>query len=350
MTFVRETFHEMQNVDELRVSEAPQGVASSSLIVAATHPADIPPSKNGACSAAPVESGRPAATPAPKRGFAVSSILASAVIALVFGSVGAWVFLTYLAPAVTAESPNAAREHAGSTPPPVVPIGPSAEDFKQLTKEIDDLSMRLDRLQERVSAAAHPEPPQDLSSLQQTIASLEKDNESYASLPGRLSALSDRIATLEEAVAAFQNDRNSAGAQARNAPGTTRLPRAALSGREAEVAERPQPASNNENDAGPDLAQAAELLRSGKFTEARDLCAMLEESHADDARVWYYGALANGLATGRWDRETERLANKGVERERVGSPSKAKIDSALTSLMPISGRDWIASIRRNARR
>lgn len=342
----------LQKVEDFKVTEVHQAATSSSVIAAASPaPASNPPLVNGSRAGAMADAPLHATSAHPKRGSVLGSILASAVISLVFGGVGAWVFLTYLMPTVAPEGSSApADSNAGAAPAAAAtaPAGPSSDDLKQLTKEIDDVSTRLDRLQERFSAVPRPEAPTDLSKLQQEIDALEKDNESYTSLPGRVSALSDRIAALEQAVAATRNEPNSTGGQAKKSSGPPRPPLTMATRRD--VTAPGQPPADNENDIRPDLAQAAQLFRTGKYTEARDLCAMLEEAHSQDARVWYYGALANGLATGRWDKETERLASKGVERERAGTPGKSEIDDALSRLTPTSGREWLLAVRRGARR
>jgi hypothetical protein len=66
----------------------------------------------------------------------------------------------------------------------------------------------------------------------------------------------------------------------------------------------------------------------------------------DDARVWYLSAPAEGPTSGNWDGEAKRLAEKGLECERAGHPSTARIDAAPATHTPIKGEDWIASLRR----
>ena len=68
----------------------------------------------------------------------------------------------------------------------------------------------------------------------------------------------------------------------------------------------------------------------------------------DDARVWYFTALANGLATKQWTGETEELVARGVEREKAGTPPAADIDAAFSDLTRANGKDWLAYYRRRA--
>ena len=48
-------------------------------------------------------------------------------------------------------------------------------------------------------------------------------------------------------------------------------------------------------DPGPDLGPAAKLFQSKQYAAASRAFRILAEVHSDDARVWYYAALANGL-------------------------------------------------------
>ena len=74
----------------------------------------------------------------------------------------------------------------------------------------------------------------------------------------------------------------------------------------------------------------------------------MARAHPDDARVWYYSALANGLATKQWKGETEELVNKGVDCEKSGNPAAAEIDAAFSNLTKANGQDWLAYYRKRA--
>jgi len=96
------------------------------------------------------------------------------------------------------------------------------------------------------------------------------------------------------------------------------------------------------------MAQAVDLFKRGKNLEAKDAFARLQTATPDDARVWYYSALANGLATRDWKGESERLVTTGVEKEKAGSPDKAKIDAAFAELTTNTGKDWLSYFRSRA--
>ena len=98
----------------------------------------------------------------------------------------------------------------------------------------------------------------------------------------------------------------------------------------------------------PSLKHGVDLFKAGQYATARDVFAQLRESETADARVWYYSALANGFATGKWDGETERLAFQGVEHERAGVPKAADIDAEFADLPPTRGKNWLDFYRKRA--
>jgi hypothetical protein len=97
-----------------------------------------------------------------------------------------------------------------------------------------------------------------------------------------------------------------------------------------------------------DLAPAVKLYREKRYAEAFGAFRTLAQIAPDDARPWYYAALARGLATGQWHGEAEEFVTKGVERERAGTPSTAVIDAAFADLTAVDGRDWLAYYRQRA--
>ena len=96
----------------------------------------------------------------------------------------------------------------------------------------------------------------------------------------------------------------------------------------------------------PTLEQGIRLYDRMQFAPAREVFARLQETDPDDARVWYYAALANGYATNDWGGETERLVDRGVACERAGTPDAALIDATFAGLTPPDARAWLMSYRR----
>ena len=101
---------------------------------------------------------------------------------------------------------------------------------------------------------------------------------------------------------------------------------------------------------GQAMEQAADLFKQGRFAEAKAAFTRLQSVYPDDARVWYFSALANGLASRSWQGESERLVKVGVEKEKAGSPDHAKIDAVFANLTTTSGKDWLAYYRKGAGR
>jgi hypothetical protein len=92
--------------------------------------------------------------------------------------------------------------------------------------------------------------------------------------------------------------------------------------------------------------QGIKLFKQNRYKEALGILNQLELTSPDDARVWYFAALSQGLATDQLTGLTERLVEKGIERERAGTPSTAVIESAISDLTIAQGRDWLAQYRR----
>jgi cell division protein FtsB len=100
--------------------------------------------------------------------------------------------------------------------------------------------------------------------------------------------------------------------------------------------------------ASDEIDKGMVLFKQGKWAEAKDVFARLEASNPDDARVWYFAAVANGLATHDWKGESERLVAEGMAREKAGKPDKAKIDAAFSGLTTATGKDWLSFYRARA--
>jgi hypothetical protein len=203
------------------------------------------------------------------------------------------------------------------------------------------LASRVDKLQERLDAAPAETLIADVKGMKAQVARLadvpadsERITRRLAEVDGRLQAVGrgasdaardhDKVAALEAQVKSLRDEI----ATLRDGPA------------------KPVPARTTSAD---DLAPAVKLLRGRQFPAASTAFHTLTASHPDDARVWYYAALANGYATGQWRGETEDLVNKGVGRERAGTPAAAEIDSAFTEILPPGpSRDWLLYYRQRA--
>lgn len=210
----------------------------------------------------------------------------------------------------------------------------SADDAAVLKKQIKHLEDRIDRLSHRVDQATRPEDetPPVLHTLQSQMNDLAREVDQVAGLPARLHRLERQLASLQEQLELVRT-RNSASDES---PGVDF----------ADGAEPPETATPGGND--PTLDLAIGLFQEGQYKQTRQVLRRLQREYPKDARVWYFSALANALASGAWEGETEVLVKKGVECERSGTPSKAAIDAALAVLTPRTGADWLARHRRDA--
>jgi hypothetical protein len=279
----------------------------------------------------------PAADPKPRpRPSALSVALLAVLMALPSGALGAWAYLTYLNPPPVSQAAPVVPAERDPEPAPQAP-SVATDDLKQVTKHLELLADRIDRLQEKFAAIPRPAPTPDLTALQAQVENLVKDDASFCMLPSRISALGDRIAEIERSLAELQAAVKAADAQSKKTGGS------ALASLTVPAA-RTMPASLAADSA---LAEGASLLQRRQYAEALALFSKLEQSSPDDARVWYFAAVANGLKTGQWRDETERLVAKGLERERAGTPDHAQINASLADHVPASARDWLAGHRKN---
>jgi hypothetical protein len=94
----------------------------------------------------------------------------------------------------------------------------------------------------------------------------------------------------------------------------------------------------------------AALLREGKYAAAREVFVTLVQNYPNDARLWYFAALANGLASGDWAGESERMVRQGLACEQRGSPKRSDIDAQFSTLTKDQGKDWLEEWRKRASR
>lgn len=251
---------------------------------------------------------------------------------------------------VSQEGANAATTAVAPAPAPAEPekpksVTPLTDNLKALQTEMARLATQIKGLQEKIDALPKPEPPPDLKPLQTQIAELAKSSESVGPLPKRVGDLDERVGavdkslgTLKEEIASLRNEVKKASEQAA-----------------AAVASASKPATNSPGETAGDstnlgaLDEGVKLFKAGKYKEADDLFLKMTETNPNDARVWYFAALSNGFATGKWDGKTAELVQKGIEREKAGSPGASEIDAAFRDLTPATGKDWLVGYRQRAR-
>jgi TolA-binding protein len=249
---------------------------------------------------------------------------------------------------------NAAKETpAAATSPSATAVAPSpapadeaAGDVKAIKTQVDDLAAHLKDLQGKVEGMPRAASREDLDQLQAKVAEMSKTPAADEALPKKVAALDDRVVALDKTLAELRDEVGALKADIKKA-GEAASSAAARPEAAAAVADTARPADVDIE--GQALSQGAELYEAGKYKEASDAFRKVTEAAPDDARGWYFAALSNGMATNQWRGETERLVNKGIEREKAGTPESSKIDPLFAKL-PAKQKTWLDYYRQFAKK
>jgi len=323
----------------------------------------------------------PARTP-PRRpaGGSGLAIMTAAVLSLLFGGAGAWAYERFLAqPAAGRPAATASQE---KDPAALKDIDDLEGRFKDLSDHYNHLADQYKQLQARVESAPKSAPAPDLGPIEQKVAQVDRLSQEVDAISKKVDPLSQKFAQYETRIADLDrkvDDLRDQGAIARgrmpvgrdrqvtltrgdrpSAPdGSDRTPdpdtgrpstptggEPPASGGGAEP--RPSPSADRGEATQPTLRTGLNLFNEKRYSESYAAFRQLLQRQPDDARVWYYAALAYGLATGDWDRATQTMVEEGVAREKAGKPAKAEIDSTFAGLTRETGKDWLAFYRRRA--
>jgi hypothetical protein len=201
----------------------------------------------------------------------------------------------------------------------------------QLIEQTDGLKGRVERIE-----TTRPAPPAELHDLRDKLGRLSETAGGLAPLPGGVRRLDVRVANLSVLLNTLRDEVNALRLKAEKAAASATAP--AASPRAADDS----PPATAEARA---LAQGIKLFKQDRYREAIAIFNRLELITPDDARVWYFAALSQGLATGQWGGDTERLVEKGIACERAGAAGHPAINAAVGDLTPSQGRDWLAEYR-----
>lgn len=230
-----------------------------------------------------------------------------------------------------------------------IPGFTSAEDADTLKKQIGHLSSRFDTLQQRVEALSVPRNvvAPDISTLQIKMGELSKSVDEISSLPSRSRQMESRIEHLQEEIKGLRDQLSAAkdrGTLAADTPSITAVDR-----RVDSIVPPPAPTTSvlpsDPNSPDEAMSVGIALFKKGQYPQADDIFGKLQLTRPQDARVWYYSALAHGFTTGKWDGDTKHLVEQGADRERAGMPSTSQIDAAFAGLSTIQGKDWLSAYR-----
>jgi hypothetical protein len=278
-------------------------------------------------------------------GKGLGTLLTACVLALLFGAAGAWGYIKYLEPLSKTPQEKTPRLVSGAA---------AAPDQTPVLARLDDLTGKVDQLRSRLDQLPKPVTQPDLEPLKQQLTAL-------GNLPGKVEALDKRVDVLptkidehgrkittmmadidgvRKQVSSLQTDLGTRGVKVDQSSLKSDDRVAETSHETPREIEAPRSGS---------LKPGVDLFRQKKYDQASEYFSGLTKADPSDARVWYFAALARGLATREWTGQTEQLVSQGVDREKAGKPEKKEIDSAFSDLKPETGKDWLAFYRQKAR-
>jgi TolA-binding protein len=302
-------------------------------------------------------------------------LLLAGLVALVCGVGGAWAFSHFLGNKNKTDDQKqtsmgnkksgggSEKEKSGSSKKPkgsneeetgsasneadTIPGFTTADDADSLRKQVGHLAERIDALQQRLDHIQGPrdQTPPDVHTLQIKIGELSRTMDEVADLPSRVQRINKRLEDLSQQIKIVKDREKAREDDELNKPVVVvdKAPNVLSSSPAPFAGSQPLTAETETPDAA--LEQAIQLFKLGQYPIAANILAQLRKTHPEDARVWYFSALANGLTTGQWDGSTRQFAEKGAQREREGTPPRSVIDRSLDGVTRTQGSDWLRSFR-----
>jgi TolA-binding protein len=265
-------------------------------------------------------------------------------LAFLFGGLGSWVYLNYLQPrlgVLREQSPQPAQAQVAT------------QDRASILAKLDDLTSKVDQMQSRVDQLPKPVTQSDLEPIKGQLATLQDLQSKVATIDKRVDALPAKIDENDRKITTMMADIDGVRKQVASLQtdlGTSL--KAERTNLKNDVALAPTSHESSPERAAPparSLDAGIALFREKTYGRASEYFKELTNDKPEDARVWYYAALARGLATREWTGQTEQLVTQGVDREKAGKPDRAQIDSAFADLTAETGKDWLAFYRKKAR-
>lgn len=278
---------------------------------------------------------RPSSPPVARKRSRLPGALAMMTLGGVLMAAGIYGGRTYLPmnpPTPTKDAPATPTEKAD----PDQAQAPDPAELDKLKGTMEDLSQRVAALQTKVDAGP---PAVDLTPIEGKVAEVAKG---VGAMPGRVETLERRAGDFDKAIESIRSE----VAANRGRSAIPPAPTLAVDPEPAKAAPRATPRS--EGPAPKALAGAVDLYKQGRYAQARDAFATLRQAGPDDARVWYYSALATGFAANQWRGEPEQLVNKAIELEKTGKPNAYQIDATFADLSPPGAKAWLDGYRKRA--
>jgi TolA-binding protein len=205
--------------------------------------------------------------------------------------------------------------------------------------ELGTLGRELARLEDRLNARTNAPPaPPDLAPLRTRIDDLVEKSQRLSPLPATFESLRQRVDALDKGLNALRTE-------------VAAVPKqldASLNALKDAMVSRSAPDQVSPADIARDLGAA--LFREGKYPAAREVFLTLVQNYPNDARLWYFAALANGLTSGDWTGESEGMVRRGLACEQKGTPKRSDIDAQFSTLTKEQGKDWLEEWRKRASR
>jgi chaperonin cofactor prefoldin len=268
-----------------------------------------------------------------------AAIVISALLSLIFGAAGAWAYERYLAQLIAERFPAAATTQGRDSETPKN-LAHMDDRIKSLSDQCSNLSDQYKQLQARLDAVPKPTPAADLAPIEEKVAQVGQLSQQIEAIGKKLDPLPAQLVESEKKVteldAKLDELRKEVSAAHSRAP--------------ADRSRDGSPVSSEKGESSIDTAlePGVSQFRRARYREAYDVFQKLEQSHPDDARVWYYAALSYGLSSNDWGKTTQSMVEQGVTREKAGQPQKSVIDSAFAGLTKETGKDWLDFYRRRA--
>jgi tetratricopeptide (TPR) repeat protein len=268
-----------------------------------------------------------------------AAIVISALLSLIFGAAGAWAYERYLAQLIAERFPAASTTQGRDSETPKN-LAHMDDRIKSLSDQYSNLSDQYKQLQARLDAVPKPTPAAELAPIEEKVAQVGQLSQQIEAIGKKLDPLPAQLVESEKKVteldAKLDELRKEVSAAHSRAP--------------ADRSRDGSPVSSEKGESSIDTAlePGVSQFRRARYREAYDVFQKLEESHPDDARVWYYAALSYGLSSSDWGKTTQSMVEKGVTQEKAGQPQKSVIDSAFAGLTKETGKDWLDFYRRRA--
>jgi TolA-binding protein len=325
------------------------------------------------------------------------TLLAVAGVALVCGAAGAWAMHAFTSAAQDEDGPSSSKqggshpsenanssksggnkssggkkqgdadkngEQSAGASAADIPGFTAADDAETLKKQIKRLADRIEQVDRRIDSLQAPqaETPPVVHTLQVQFADLAKEVDELAETPAELRRLEHRLSSLEQQLKTLRDAQSIDGTalesqaldslferdQGEVPAGSAAEERAREDFPTAASSDTKGEAADDVEDNGATMNLGIELFQKERYAQAREVFRRLQRARPNDARVWYFSALANGLITRDWDGKTKELFDKGVARERAGDPPSERIDKAFADLKSAEAREWLERFRRRA--